>query len=924
MVGGRDGRSRGGRGRGPGGTGNRSQGGGRGRGRSSSQSAESGRGRGSRGGHTGGRSKGPSLPPNPSSMQFIRALKKCPNNRLKQQIEQLEKSWLSCWQDVAHLHFDAVKTLLSALARLPFSVSIAPPPLSCISQAVSTLLSQIGRNGGGDEDFDGNDDTLEGVELVERVVTRLLKFTWGIKRGEVKDALDDMIAEVDGSLNVRLKTHRPVRGRLTALLSEIEKPWSIKVKAREETEAHGELVVQDWRHPSVAWLADFKNFQPALLPRLQLRNSNEGRVYDSSDEYFTTIVKLWIGMTFVEGNNALLPRCTVKVADKVCDQPLWPFPGKQSSVNCKNSQCRRNSTFVCANRQHSKGLCDGCAGEYQKRLRGPPSKYSSTHIYDGSIAQVKYDGTMTIEQVASRKPPLNPIHWKTTKRLSSPNLIGIVRLPSREAPLQTCDEIYWAEIIFQGKSFDEYKAREHGRLSLRLLQYLNEPGNAMLTHNPAVGDAVAIIDCQTFVPEFVPVLKALEMQRQMPVPFQEGALLNLCEHNNFHSKAEPDEGVDRFENDSDYDNNSDYDDEDMYPTTDISRLSTRELIRKVIQVSLLDPIVDIRRDGGLRNELETRLLQLVNSATLDPGQLRSFTESLMYPVHCTQGPPGTGKSYLGVVVVRALIIIRDLWKRKNREVGDPPILVLSYKNHAIDEFLLDLLRSEPTLDHGPTRRQSFARYYVNNGFKKLIRIGGGCNEPELEPYRERNAAFSDPRVRKVSKRIEECQDLREQWHKFRDCFSPIFEAQATVAGGTKSLTSNEWKIVQSAVPVAASAVTLLQKLSDLNDDKKMEADTEEKPATDSVSAIAEAEAASPLQAATTVLTKKPSLTNSDIAQLYEGIKHYDPAIDPLAPQYSRLYITTSRIAFFLNMLLKTTCFIALFLQFCTGLGLKNA
>lgn len=51
----------------------------------------------------------------------------------------------------------------------------------------------------------------------------------------------------------------------------------------------------------------------------------------------------------------------------------------------------------------------------------------------------------------------------------------------------------------------------------------------MLTHTPSVGNAVAIIDCQTFVPEFIPVLNALEKQRQMPMPFQDGALLNLCD-----------------------------------------------------------------------------------------------------------------------------------------------------------------------------------------------------------------------------------------------------------------------------------------------------------------------------------------------------------------------------------------------------------
>lgn len=157
------------------------------------------------------------------------------------------------------------------------------------------------------------------------------------------------------------------------------------------------------------------------------------------------------------------------------------------------------------------------------------------------------------------------------------------------------------------------------------------------------------------------------------------------------------------------------------------------LIREVIRSSILEPIVDIRRDEVLRERLERSLLEMDN-VTLDPGQLKSFAEALMYPVHCTQGASGTGKSYLGVAVVRALLIIRDLWKVKNREIGDPPILVLSCKNHAIDEFLLDLLRSEPTLGHAPRTTAYFGRYYHGNGYKRLMRIGGGCSEPELEQY----------------------------------------------------------------------------------------------------------------------------------------------------------------------------------------------
>ena len=41
------------------------------------------------------------------------------------------------------------------------------------------------------------------------------------------------------------------------------------------------------------------------------------------------------------------------------------------------------------------------------------------------------------------------------------------------------------------------------------------------------GDFVAIIDCQTFVPEFVPVLRALEQQKLATLPFDDGSLLNL-------------------------------------------------------------------------------------------------------------------------------------------------------------------------------------------------------------------------------------------------------------------------------------------------------------------------------------------------------------------------------------------------------------
>ena len=48
-------------------------------------------------------------------------------------------------------------------------------------------------------------------------------------------------------------------------------------------------------------------------------------------------------------------------------------------------------------------------------------------------------------------------------------------------------------------------------------------------------------------------------------------------------------------------------------------------------------------------------------------------------------------------IVYALTIIRKYWMQQNKSVGTPPILVLSYKNHAADEFLSDLLKVTGTL-----------------------------------------------------------------------------------------------------------------------------------------------------------------------------------------------------------------------------------
>ena len=178
-----------------------------------------------------------------------------------------------------------------------------------------------------------------------------------------------------------------------------------------------------------------------------------------------------------------------------------------------------------------------------------------------------------------------------------------------------------------------------------------------------------------------------------------------------------------------------------------------DLIDFLIDNSKLDPLITIRRYEHRTAKLKRELKDLVERKTLDPGQLKSFIESLVEPVHLTQGPPGTGKSYLGVVIVQALIKIRNAWMSVCKSVGEPPILVLSYKNHAIDEFLVDLVNSERNVS--------------------LIRIGGSCNDPNLNMYLEQNQSTYKDKTEKSRNLLRKLHNQKTDHQEMKNKLSPL-------------------------------------------------------------------------------------------------------------------------------------------------------
>lgn len=64
--------------------------------------------------------------------------------------------------------------------------------------------------------------------------------------------------------------------------------------------------------------------------------------------------------------------------------------------------------------------------------------------------------------------------------------------------------------------------------------------------------------------------------------------------------------------------------------------------------------------------------------------MRAFKMALTKRFAVIQGLPGTGKTYVGLKIARVLLQSSLLWQNEEQH---SPILMVSYTNHALDEFL---------------------------------------------------------------------------------------------------------------------------------------------------------------------------------------------------------------------------------------------
>ncbi|XP_022808817.1 NFX1-type zinc finger-containing protein 1-like [Stylophora pistillata] len=97
------------------------------------------------------------------------------------------------------------------------------------------------------------------------------------------------------------------------------------------------------------------------------------------------------------------------------------------------------------------------------------------------------------------------------------------------------------------------------------------------------------------------------------------------------------------------------------------------------------------------------------SLGLNESQMRAFKMALTKRFAVIQGPPGTGKTYVGWKIARVLLLTHSLWEDKENQT---PILMVSYTNHALDQFLEGLLSTTTNVVRvgGRSRSEKLDRY----------------------------------------------------------------------------------------------------------------------------------------------------------------------------------------------------------------------
>lgn len=291
------------------------------------------------------------------------------------------------------------------------------------------------------------------------------------------------------------------------------------------------------------------------------------------------------------------------------------------------------------------------------------------------------------------------VNWDKTNKLMFGNLLGL----SRSGQF---DDIIWATVA----------SREHLKtqqvVMLELCSEINTLSDAdtIQTLFSFQGRGMAV-ESPTYYRAYGPILKALQKQDPDSLSFKD-ELVNLKQPT----------AADFITSQS---------------TVKISPILSEDVLSRVEESSLTQRLRSLT-SGSLSSH-----------TIFDESQDKAIAETLKHKIGIVQGPPGTGKTFIGIKLTEILLSL------STKPSG--PILVLTYKNHALDEFVKALIEA---------------------GCENIIRVGGSSKDPTLNSRNLNSKEREEKTSKALLQQIRQAQqELSEAEDEVKDAFAKLSKAR---------------------------------------------------------------------------------------------------------------------------------------------------
>jgi len=242
-----------------------------------------------------------------------------------------------------------------------------------------------------------------------------------------------------------------------------------------------------------------------------------------------------------------------------------------------------------------------------------------------------------------------------------------------------------------------------------------------------------MVESSSYFESYRHVLKSLQAMNENNLPFQRYIV--------GEKPKEEDDDLALFRDINDNEEKKVFIDTPRYLRNSLPKYDLTPLMKK--KYKNLGKDIDILADGKWPIQAFT---------SLDDSQYAAVKNALTKEISIVQGPPGTGKTYIGLKIAQVLLAKSNsqYWNRRDR-----PILVICYTNHALDQFLEEILKFNDNIVRVGSRSkvEALQKYNVSN-LKRDPKIAYPRDmRTNFAKIRERMTSLTE-QMNQVSVRIE--------------------------------------------------------------------------------------------------------------------------------------------------------------------------